>query len=468
MKNIIFKRGHKIVYFLIMILLAGCATYYAQNIDFQTLILQGQFEKADTYLDKNNKESEGRNKLLYYLNRGYVSFILQNSEKSNQYFTTAEQIIEDYIKNYYLEALTLLSNPTVKPYKPEDFEVVMVNYFMALNFIRQGNYDAAIVECNRINIKLNQLNDKHKDHKNRYQRDAFAHTLMGVLYEANKDYNNAFIAYRNALEIYETDYKENFNIPIPEQLKEDILRTAYLTGFEDEVNFYKEKFDLDFNYLPSENGELVFFWMNGFGPYKAESSINFVKLPNTERGYVTLYNEEYNLNFPMYVGNKSAKERKAIEDLRFFRVAFPKYVERVPYYVNASIETSDQNYTLEMLQNINDIAFKTLHDRMLREMASAIARLATKKALEALADEHEPALGTLRNIVNTVSERADTRNWQSLPYSISYTRIPLKEGQNTINLKTYNAQGANSTQSFKFSGEKGKILFHAYHSIATK
>ena len=468
MRNIIIKHGHKIVYFLIVISLASCATYYAQNIDFQNYILQGQFDKADVYLDKNTKESEGKNSLLYYLNRGYVSFMLQNPEKSNQYFTIAEQIIEDYIKNYYLEALTLLSNPTIKPYKPEDFEVVMVNYFMALNYIQQGKYDDAIIECNRINIKLNQLNDKYKDHKNRYQRDAFAHTLMGILYEANKDYNNAFIAYRNALEIYETDYKEYFNIPVPEQLKEDIIRTAYLIGFEDEADFYQEKFNINFDYKPSKYGELVFFWMNGFGPYKAETSINFVKLPNAERGYVTLYNEQYNLSFPVYVGNKSAKERKAIEELRFFRVAFPKYIERIPYYSKANVEANNQNFTLEILQNINDIAFKTLHDRMLREMASAIARLATKKALEALADEQEPALGTLLNIVNTVSERADTRNWQSLPYSISYTRIPLDEGLNTINFKTYDAQGSYSKHSFKFKGEKGKILFHAYHSIATK
>ncbi len=463
-----FKKYSKIfIIFFAVLLIAGCATYYQKNIEFQNHITQGNFERADNWLDKNDKDADGKNMLLYYLNRGYVSWIRQNYAESNHYFSIAEKIIEDYVRNYYLEALTYVSNPNIKPYKPEDFEVVMVNYFMALNYIQLGKFEDAIVECKRINIKLNQLNDKHKDHKNRYQRDAFAHHLMGIIYEADNDYNNAFIAYRNALEVYETDYKEYFDISVPEQLKEDILRSAYLTGFHDEVSLYEEKFGKKFKYQPNENGELIFFWLNGFGPYKAETSINFVKVPNSRSGYVTMVNDEYDLSFPIYIGDKSKREKDAFHDLRFFRVAFPKYVERSPYYTNALLTSNSKAYKLEIMQDINDIAFKTLKDRMLREMATAIGRLATKKALEALADEEDEALGTLVNIVNTITEKADTRNWQTLPYSISYARVPLNEGLNNVTLLSNSPHGGNS-QEFKFTGEKGKTLFHAYHTIATK
>ena len=450
------------------LLLAGCASYYAKNYDFQNYLSRGDFHSADKWLNKNTKDAEGKNKLLYYLNRGYVSWALQTPDASNQHFTVAEHLIEDYIRNYYLDALTLISNPTIKPYKPEDFEAVMVNYFMALNYIQLGKYDDAIVECKRINIKLNQLNDKYKDHKNRYQRDAFAHTLMGIIYESNKDYNNAFIAYRNALEIYETDYKKYFNISVPEQLKEDILRTAYLTGFQDEVKFFEEKFNTRFKYKPNENGELVFFWMNGYGPYKAESSINFVKIPNSRKGYVTMVNKEHNLSFPIYIGNKSSKEKKAFNDLRFFRVAFPKYVERKPIYKTAKLNSNSGLYQFELLQDINDIAFKTLNDRMVREMASAILRLATKKALEALADEQDEGLGTLLNIVNTLTEKADTRNWQTLPYSISYARVPLKKGTNKVDLQLQGAYGSTQVKTFRYEGKKGKIYIAAHHTIASQ
>jgi hypothetical protein len=445
----------------------GCATYYTKNIEFQNYLAQGDFNKANIWLNKNTKDSDGKNKLLYYLNRGYVSWILQDYNESNKNFAIAENVIEDYIQNYYLDALTLISNPTIKPYKPEDFEVVMLNYFMALNYLQLNQFEDAIVECKRINIKLNQLNDKYKDHKNRYQRDAFANNLMGIIYESQKDYNNAFIAYRNALEIYETDYKEYFNISVPDQLKIDLLRTAYLTGFNEELKFYEDKFNVQYNHQENENGELVFFWLNGYGPYKSESSINFTKIPNSNHGYVTMVDNEYDLSFPLYIGNKSKKEKDAFEDLRFFRVAFPKYMERKPIFTSASINANSENYKLEQVQNINDIAFKTLKDRMVREMASAIMRLATKKALEALADEQDEGLGTLLNIVNTLTEKADTRNWQTLPYSISYARIPLKKGINTISLETNSAYTNSQTHRFEFEGKNDKTYFHSYHTIAS-
>jgi len=463
----IFSPKYKHVIFIFILIFTGCATYHAQTIDFQNYIVSGNFQQANNWLEKNKKEATGKNQLLYYLNRGYVSWILQNYNESNFYFTKAEHLIEDYIKNYYLEALTLISNPNVKPYRPEDFETIMVNYFMALNYIKLEKYDDALVECRRINIKLNQLNDKYKDHKNRYQRDAFAHTLMGIIYEIDHDYNNAFIAYRNALTIYETDYKEYFNIPVPSQLKKDLLRTAYLTGFYDDVAYYEKKFGMKYQHHPKDNGELVFFWLNGFGPYKTENSINFVKVPNQRKGYITLVNEEYNLSYPLYIGDKSSQEKRAFEELRFFRVAFPKYVERPPVYNSAAIYQNSTIYQLELLQDINDIAFKTLNDRMVREMANAIMRLATKKALELLADEQNEGLGTLINLVNTITEKADTRNWQTLPYSISYCRIPLNSGNNKLILKTNSSKGISQTQSFNFVGEKDKIFFHAYHTTAS-
>ncbi|MFC2096559.1 hypothetical protein ACFLQ3_02540 [Bacteroidota bacterium] len=90
-----------------------------------------------------------------------------------------------------------------------------------------------------------------------------------------------------------------------------------------------------------------------------------------------------------------------------------------------------------------------------------------KKALEALADEEDEALGTLVNIVNTVTEKADTRNWQTLPYSISYARVPLENGLNNVDLKTVSPQLGATVHTFKFNGVNGKTLFHAYHTIAS-
>ncbi|MFO8235653.1 MAG: hypothetical protein R6U04_09645 [Bacteroidales bacterium] len=461
------KRKNTALIILISFILAGCATYYKQTLEFQKFVTRGNFEKAHKWLENDRRGRNGKDKLLHYLNYGYVSWMLGNYRESNEKFQKADYIIEDYIKNYGLEALSLVTNPKVKPYKPEDFETVMLHYFTSLNYIKLNEYDNALVECRRVNIRLQQLNDKYKDHKNRYQRDAFAHNLMGMIYEADKDYNNAFIAYRNALEAYEEDYKEYFGMQVPEQLKYDVLRTAYLTGFADEVRHYEKKFGIDYNYVPKPNGEVIFFWMNGFGPVKDEWILRFTKHPSSRDEYVTMKNDELDVSFPIYIGDKSKNEKEAFEQLRYFKVGLPKYIERKPVYKDATIQTNKKRHKLELAQDINKIAFKTLNDRILREIGNAILRIATKKAMEALADKEDETLGTLVNIANTLTEKADTRHWQTLPYSISYTRISLEKDENTIKMKISGPTATEKVKEYNFEGKKGKIYFQALHTTAT-
>ncbi|MDP4210477.1 MAG: hypothetical protein Q8928_16830 [Bacteroidota bacterium] len=453
---------------MFVLVMAGCATYYQKNLKFQQSVYEGNLEKADKLLEKDTKAPLGKNKVLYFLNRGFTSWMLGLPEKSNEYFSTADHLIEDQQKNYGLEALALVSNPMVKPYVPEDFEAVMLNYYTAMNYIRLGKFDEALVECKRIDIRLNKLNDKYPTNKNRYKRDAFAHTLMGLIYDATGNYNDAFIAYRNALEIYETDYAANFKATIPLQLKKDLLRTAYLTGFDDEVRRYEEKFGMKCDSTNKPEAELVFFWLNGFGPVKDEWSINFTQFPGDNPGWIVLANQENGLSFPIFIGDRGVKEQAAFKDLRFLRVAFPKYVERPRFYYEASLSQSGQSWPLEELENINEIAFKSLHDRMVREMTNSILRLAAKKAMEALADRENKNLGSILSIANALTEKADTRNWQTLPYTISYARIPLKEGANTVILKVKGANNAMQDYPFTFNAQKGQICFHAFQNVEIK
>lgn len=169
---------------LLVFLFSGCATWYQRTADFQAAVNMGNFEKANKLLDKDKKQATGKNRILYYLNKGYVEFMLGNPTHSNQYFETAENLIDEYHSNVGAEAAALITNPEARPYRPEDFEVIMINFYKALNYIDLNDMEGALVEVRKINIKLNRLNDKYPDNKNRYQRDAFAHLLMGLIYDA--------------------------------------------------------------------------------------------------------------------------------------------------------------------------------------------------------------------------------------------------------------------------------------------
>jgi len=451
-----------LLYVIAAIVLSGCASYYTKNIKLYRSIETGQFEAANKMLEKDEKTPNNRNRLLYFLNRGYVSWMLNENRQSVNFFNTAENIIDDHMMNIGAEALALISNPMMKPYRAEDFEIVMVNCFKAINFMQMDEYEAAMVECRRINIKLNQLNDKYPDHKNRYQRDAFANVMMGLLYDANGDYNNAFIAYRNALEIYETDYSKNFNINAPQQLKLDILRTAYSIGFREELDFYERKFGMKYTPAQKPEAEMLFFWMNGFGPVKDEWSLNFTVIRGAG-GIVTFVNEGEGLSFPFPLG--TSKESEGFSDLKMVRVAFPKYVERKPTSVSATITSGTTAYPLQPAQDINGIAFKTLNDRFMREMANSLLRVATKQALEEITRTKDKNAGAILSIVNAATEKADTRNWQSLPHGISYARIPLTNGDNKLTLNVKMRGGGEVKTDVSLQATQGKTYFHAFHTL---
>lgn len=445
-----------------VVLATGCATYYMKTIKFQENVLTGNMVGADKLMLDDKKGIKGRNAILHYLNHGYVTFMLKDWSRSNEYFSTADKLIEDQQKNYAIEAASFLTNPMITPYKPEDFEVVMLHYFTALNYLNLGRLDDALVECKRINIKLNKLNDKYADKKNRYQRDAFAHLLMGLIYDASHNYNDAFIAYRNAYEVYENDYAKSFGVKPPLQLQKDLIRTAYLTGFYTDVDDYEKKFGI--KYKPETGTELVFLWLNGFGPVKDEWSINFTTVKG-QGGNIVFVNEELGLSFVFFSGSLSDNERAAFSDLHMLRVAFPKYIERKPYYTSAEILYNNENQPLEIAENINEIAFKTLNDRMMRELGKSLLRLGAKKAMEEVARRQNANAGALVGIMNAITEKADTRNWQTLPYSFSYTRVPLKIGNASYDLKVSAPNGDTRTYNFSLEAQKGSTYFQSFHNI---
>ena len=448
----------------LLLLAVGCATYYQKNIKFQENFIKGDFDQAARALDKNKGAAKGNDRLLYFLQKGVVLQLQGNFEESNRYLEEAYLFTEDIQKNYAREAFSLLSNPTVVPYKGEDFEVVLIHYYKALNYLSLNQYEEALVECRRINIKLNQINDKYAKRKNRYKRDAFAYNLMGIIFEAAKDYNNAFISYRNAYEAYEQDYKPFFEVEPPSQLKKDLLRTAYLNGFTQELAQYEKIFGMKYIHQKNEGGELIFFWNNGLGPVKDEWSINFF-IVRGKGGSVTFVNEEYGFSFP-FMPDKGSDNSITFSDLKFVRVAFPKYRERKPYYRKAGMIASHKEYPLELAQNINEIAFKTLEDRMIRELANSLLRLAFKQAAEKAVSKKAENLGALLSIVNTLSEKSDTRNWQTLPYSISYARIPLPSGENTVEFKSLSpGKSRENVLSFKFNINKGGTIFRMFHTL---
>lgn len=443
-----------------LLMLSACASFYEGTYEYNRQFEQGNLERALKELRSSSAYKRAHAKFLYYANNGLLLSVMGRYDESNEYFEKAFLFGEDYRINYAREAASYLTNPTVTIYRGEDHEHLMVLYFKALNFLKLNKYEEALVECRRLNIRLQQLSDRYNS-PDKYRRDAFIHNLMGIIYQASGDWNNAFIAYRNALEVYEEDYSRLFGVLVPEQLKKDLLVAAWNTGFRDEFEFYRNQFGWD-DFKPQKHfADLVFFWHNGLGPVKDEWSVTF--FVNRSDNLFTFYNDQLGLTYSFPVMEEN--DQKSLSRLEVFRVAFPKYAERPVVYREAEVQLDGESYPLQRAEDINRIAFKSLQERMTLEFSKALIRVALKKAAEHSARKEDDNFGAIIGFINAMTEKADTRNWQSLPHSIYYSRIPLNEGMNNTRFVMSVPGGKKEEHPFTYRANSGQTLFHTFTSL---
>jgi len=455
-----------------MLLLAGvysCGTYNMKTT-IEADLYNGNFAKASESIDKNSFLNKDRNRLLYLMEKGKIEHLRGNYTQSNALLEQAYIMIDDKIKTNVGQAVaSKLTNPMALPYKGEDFEKVTIHYYMALNYFHLGQSAEALVEAKRIDIKLLELNQKYPENKNKYSRDAFSQILQGIIYESTGDINNAFIAYRNAAEIYDADGGKFFGVAMPDQLKQDLVRTAKLMGFENEYNLYLKKYNVA-PYQPVvtgkngtmvqptppvPTGEAVIFWENGLAPAKDQIVLSFSA---ADHWFYATYMEDgkvIDIFLPIPIGFNVGTVNA---------LAIPKYRTRQSFYSNAVVLVNGKEQRFELGQDFNSIAKQCLKDRMLREVVELVTRFAAKKAgsagLSALGKEMFGKDGgdifkIAGDIAGAVTEKADTRNWQSLPATISYTRVPLKEGANTFEIKKYGPDSIIDTDKLTIPYQKG-------------
>ncbi|MBS1979079.1 MAG: hypothetical protein JST46_17035, partial [Bacteroidetes bacterium] len=141
--------------------LGSCASYYQANYTFNEEFEKGDLEKALKTLRSHSSEGSGKRQFLYEVNNGLLLSMMGRYEESNQYLEKAYLYGEDYRINYLNEVGSYLTNPNFVSYKGEDHEHLLLLYYKALNYLKLGNKEDALVECRRLNIREQQLTDRY-------------------------------------------------------------------------------------------------------------------------------------------------------------------------------------------------------------------------------------------------------------------------------------------------------------------
>lgn len=427
------------------------------------------YDKAIHKLNSSKFIKRSRNQLLYFLEAGKMHRLNNDFTTSNNYFNQADDIIERSKKSASDIIVGNLLNPMQQAYRGENFEQFMLHFYKALNYSALGETDEAVVEARRITLAVNALEDKYKGNDKRYSTDAFALNLQGMIYEMAGDINNAFISYRNAVDIYQKNGSGYYGVNMPDQLKQDLLKTAMAMGFTSEVAKYKTLFNINYIEDSVPDGEVILFLEEGRAPVKEEQNFVLTSVGGSIGNFVFIDPDGNNANLHFNYSSYGISENK-LSTVRALRVAMPVYRITYPQQQTATVSLHGKIYTPQLAENINSIAVSVLKQRFLVEITNALTRQLTKKLLEKgaqaaaqgiaksgekkLADNASDAekekkrkqnddnaqvageiAGFIVNIANTISEKADTRNWQSLPAYVSYLRIPLSAGENTIEIK---------------------------------
>jgi hypothetical protein len=447
------ERALRLFLFLTGILLfSSCAPTLEQYSRINQYLLAGDYDSAYTAVEQSKERYAERNAVLYYLDEGTVLHFAGRYKESNQSFFRAESIMDGlYTKSISKEAASFVISDNTVPYRGEDFEMAMVNLFLAMNYAGLGSWEDAVVEARKVDAKLNLINSKYEEgKKNVYKEDGFIRFLMGIFYEGEGEINDAFISYRKSEEIYREDYVANYGVSPPPILIENLLTSADGMDFYEETAQIKKQYP-NVTFMPAETkrtmAEVFIVHYNGLVPEKMEEYF-LVTMPN---GYV-------------------------------MKIAYPKFVKR-GYGISHGEVTlrnlkTGRSYTAStlLMEDIAAIAVLNLENRINRVKAKAIARatmkyLASVAASKAVQERHGELAGMLTqmtaNIASVATEQADVRHWRLLPAEIRIGRIIVPSGDYSGSIRFVSAGGAaiHAKQIPSFSLREKEKRFFTYRTL---
>lgn len=368
---------------LLFLFLTGCATYQGKVDQSRQYIVNGDPAKAAAQLEGLAKE-EGKDQLVYLFDYGTALQMAGDYTKSNEVFEKAEKIadIQDYHSLSKIGASLLLSEEMVQ-YKGESYENVFINAMKAMNYLMLKNMDDAMVEVRKINQKLEKY---RQDAKRDYEYNPFAVYLAGVIYEAQQAWDDAYISYEKA-------YSLDKRLP---NIREDLVRSAFRASRPDDAQKWMKEFSIQPKpeWKNKDMGEIVVIHMQGWGPRKRP------------------------------------------------RVDAPRFPELYPVYsmTQGSVVklNNGSEYKSSFAYSVTEVATKTMNDDFARLVASRVAGVATKAIVANQVGKKNKELGSLLYAGLNLMDRADLRQWSTLPESFRIARIPVSMGKYSVEVRGLN------------------------------
>ena len=387
-------------------LLWGCGGgYIAATSGARAEFYSGQFDEAAKKLEKP-AHTEGKDQLLYLLDRATALHHASAFDESNKDFLLADKIAEisDYT-SISKEVSSVFVTEEIKHYKGDEYEYVLISQYLAMNFLMLGKMEDALVESRRVNQKLYRLVNEGK---RKYNLNPMAQYLAALLYENGKEWEDSYIDYQGVRKL---------QAALP-YLREDLYRLAWRTKNNEDMNKWADEFALTDEEKKrirdtANDPEVVFIIENGRAPQKE---------PSPEWNAIPKFYSKYNPTDHVQISVKS-ESGDAVSEGRSFDM-----------------------YDVESVANQN------MDEKYGPLLAKKIAGLVVKGVVAAEVGKNtDPGLGYLLFQAMNAMDTADTRSWLTLPksFQVARVRLPRAGGSFTFKLhpvtSTDSASGSAST-----------------------
>lgn len=388
------RRKETLCGLLFIFLLSGCSTYQSKVAGARNALEAGQVDSAVEQFEKLAQKQDD-DQLLYLLDYATALQIAGRYKESANVFIKADKLTEqmDYHSVSNIVGATLGGEEMIQ-YKGDSFEKFLINTLNSLNFVMMNDRDGALVEARRINEKISKMK---MDGRKPYEQSPFARYLSATLWEADRKFDDAYIDYKNT---YELD-------PLNPLLDEDLLRLSKLARRDDDYRKWKKKFPgakENPAWSNSKYGQVVVLIQQGWGPVK--------RMSRDEYRVPTLYSQSSETN-----------------DVR------------------VSIDDKDVGVT-DVVYNVEKVAIETLAADSAALVARRMGALAAKAVMADQIRQKNEGLGAVAWLVMNLSDRADVRQWSTLPQTIQMKKLWLPVGKHKLRLQGIDRHGGPTADQF--------------------
>jgi hypothetical protein len=417
------------------LVVAGCSTYSAQAPMLRDALEAQDYEKAIKLTDKI---SQSNSELLRCYELGTIQHEQGDYAASNATFERAEQVFDElYTKSISREVGAAVVNENLVKYRGDAFEAVLVNYYKILNYLFLDQTADALVECRRLNQKLQVIHDAGETY---FVDDPFLQYLTALVYERGGETGSAEVSYRRACELYDADS----TLVCPPSLHCDAAENARRVGDAAEAAGYEKHAQCP--PVVAGRGRVLVLVETGAVARKVENSIT-LPIFNNDR-----YTNQDAYARQLYQRRGQSYDTRAVK--YWLHIALPVLQEDPARPEQAVVRASVASTGGEALnekpaetaavrvEDLDAQARRAYAEKQGDVMLRAIARAIGKYMASQAASQKDTGLGTLVNLLGVVTETADTRSWTTLPRSIQIARLDLDPGKYKIDVDVVDPHGA--------------------------